>query len=401
MFLGERSGGAAAADHQGGAAGRRDLSSAGTAGERQQVARTKSTPVEEAAGGDSGEMALRDGRTRATINDVARVARVSKKTVSRVINNSPFVREETRERVQAVIARYGYAPDPQARGLAFRRSFLIGLIYDNPSPQYVIDMQQGILAAVRGSGLELVVHPCQRDAANFMQDVRNFVERQKLFGVVLPPSVSEDQRVADLLREIGCPYVRVASVVFEGADSQVHTHDAQGAAEAAHHLAELGHRRIAFISGPDSFRSSHERGRGFADGLASRGLTLDPAYVRQGGYTYDSGVRKAAELLSLPTPPTAIFAGNDEMAAGVYTAARDAGLDIPGDISVVSYDDSPLASRLWPPLTTVRLPIQEVGRMAAEKLLERAKEESERRFEVTEVVPRLVVRQSAGPPRPS
>jgi LacI family transcriptional regulator len=343
-------------------------------------------------------MALENGRTRATINDVARVARVSKKTVSRVINNSPFVREETREKVAAVIAQYGYAPDPQARGLAFRRSFLIGLIYDNPSPQYVIDMQQGILNAVRGSGYELVVHPCDRRAPDFLRDVRNFVERQKLFGVVLPPSVSEDGRVAELLREIGCPYVRVASVVFEGPDSQVHTHDHLGAAEAARYLADLGHRRIAFISGPDTFRSSHQRGLGFAEGLAERGLTLEPAYVRQGAYTYDSGVRIGAELLGLESPPTAIFAGNDEMAAGVYTAARGAGLDIPGDLSIVSYDDSPLAQRLWPPLTTVRLPIQEVGRMAAEKLLERAKEEAERRFEVTEVVPRLVVRQSATPP---
>lgn len=362
------------------------------------MARGKTTPAVEAHPEAPVDAALENGRTRATINDVARLARVSKKTVSRVINNSPFVRDETRERVEAVIAQYGYAPDPQARGLAFRRSFLIGLIYDNPSPQYVIDMQQGILNGVRGSGFELVVHPCQRSAPDFLRDVRNFVERQKLFGVVLPPSVSEDERVAALLREIGCPYVRVASVVFEGPDSQIHTHDHLGAAEAARHLADLGHQRIAFISGPDTFRSSHQRGQGFAQGLAERGLTLDPAYVRQGGYTYDSGVEKGAELLAMRERPTAVFAGNDEMAGGVYAAARDAGLEIPRDLSVVSYDDSPLATRLWPTLTTVRLPIQDVGRMAAEKLLERVKDEAERKFEVTEVVPHLVVRQSATAP---
>ena len=148
----------------------------------------------------------------ATINDVARLAGVSKKTVSRVINNSPFVREETRARVEAVIAESGFSPDPQARGLAFRRYFLVGMIYDNPSPNYVVNMQQGVLDAVRGSWLELVVHPCNRASDNFMADVQGFVVRQKLFGVVMPPSVSEDERVVAMLRDADCPYVRIASV---------------------------------------------------------------------------------------------------------------------------------------------------------------------------------------------
>ena len=335
---------------------------------------------------------------RPTINDIARLAEVSKKTVSRVINKSPFVKEETRERVEAIITRFGYAPDPQARGLAFRRSFLIGLIYDQPNPQYVIDMQQGVLDAVRGSGLELVVHPCRRSDENFLADVRGFVERQKLFGVVIPPSVSEDQRVADLLNEIGCPYVRIASLPLDEARSMVRTHDAKGAGEAARHIAELGHTRVGFISGPSTFRSSHERGRGFAEGLAERGVELKPEYRCEGAYTFESGVDCGARLLAMPERPTAIFCGNDEMAAGVYKAARDAGLDIPGDISIVGYDDSPVAARLWPALTSVRLPIRDMGRMAAEKLLQRDGDEPEAGAAKVEVVPSLVVRQSAAKP---
>ena len=214
----------------------------------------------------------------ATINDVARLAGVSKKTVSRVINNSPFVREETRAKVEAVIAEAGFTPDPQARGLAFRRSFLVGMIYDNPSPNYVVNMQQGVLDAVRGSGLELVVHPCNRASENFLADVEGFVVRQKLFGVVMPPSVSEDERVVAMLRAADCPYVRIASVSLDEPARMVVTNDSLGAAEAARHLAELGHTRVAFISGPDSFRSSHERGRARTDagcGLcAARGLYL-------------------------------------------------------------------------------------------------------------------------------
>jgi LacI family transcriptional regulator len=340
----------------------------------------------------------RTGGKPATINDIARMAEVSKKTVSRVINNSPFVKEETRKRVEAVIAEHGFTPDPQARGLAFRRSFLVGMIYDNPSPNYVVNMQQGVLDAVRGAGLELVVHPCNRANDSFLTDVRNFIVRQKLFGVVMPPSVSEDDRVVAILKEADCPYVRIASVSLDDPACMVVTHDSRGAARAARHLAELGHRRIAFISGPDTFRSSHERGRGFAEGLAEHGLTLDPAYIRRAAYTFESGVEAATELLALPQRPTAIFAGNDEMAIGVMKAARDAGLDVPRDLSIVGFDDLPMASRVWPNLTTVRLPIRDMGRMAAEKLTAGLRGLDPATLVQPEVDPSLVVRDSTAAP---
>lgn len=341
----------------------------------------------------------RPGGKPPTINDIARLAEVSKKTVSRVINNSPFVREQTRKRVQDIIAELGFTPDPQARALAFRRSFLVGMIYDNPSPNYVVNMQQGVLDAVRGSGLELLVHPCDRGSPSFLADVRAFVVRQKLFGVVMPPSVSEDDRVIEVLKESETPYVRIASVSLDEAARMVVTNDSRGAAEAARHLAELGHRRIAFISGPETFRSSHERGRGFADCLAEHGLELEPRYVREAAYTFESGVAAATELLAMPDAPTAIFAGNDEMAIGVMKAARDRGLDVPFDLSIVGFDDLPMASRVWPNLTTVRLPIRDMGRMAAEKLTASLRGLDPAALEQPEVSPSLVVRDSTAPPR--
>jgi LacI family transcriptional regulator len=341
----------------------------------------------------------RTGGKPATINDIARLAEVSKKTVSRVINNSPFVKEDTRKRVEAVIAEHGYSPDPQARGLAFRRSFLVGMIYDNPSPNYVVNMQQGVLDAVRGSGLELLVHPCNRGSETFLHEVQAFIVRQKLFGVVMPPSVSEDDRVVAILREADCPYVRIASVSLDEPARMVVTNDSRGGARAARHLAELGHRCIAFISGPDTFRSSHERGRGFAEGLAEHGVTLDPAYIRRGAYTFESGVEAATELLALPQRPTAIFAGNDEMAIGVMKAARDAGLRVPEELSIVGFDDLPMASRVWPNLTTVRLPIRDMGRMAAEKLTARSRGLDPATLVQPEVDPSLVVRDSTAEPR--
>src|SRR5688500_11694121 len=151
---------------------------------------------------------IKPGRN-ATINDIARLASVSKKTVSRVINQSPLVQEETRARIQAVIDKFGYVPDPQARGLAFRKSFLIGLVYDNPNAQYIVNMMEGVLDAVRNTEYEVVVHPCDRKKPDFVTSVRRFAERQKLRGVILLPPVSENDELTHALAAADCAYVRI------------------------------------------------------------------------------------------------------------------------------------------------------------------------------------------------
>jgi len=134
-----------------------------------------------------------------TINDIARLAGVSKKTVSRVINRSPLVQQETREKIEALIREVGYVPDPMARGLAFRKSFLIGMVYDNPNAQYIVNMQEGALASLRGSGFELVVHPCDSKSEDYIAGVRHFVVQQRLYGVILVPRVSEDSALVEML----------------------------------------------------------------------------------------------------------------------------------------------------------------------------------------------------------
>ena len=338
------------------------------------------------------------GRPQLTINDIARLANVSKRTVSRVLNDSPRVLPETRAKVQSIIEEVGYVPDPQARGLAFRQSFLVGFVYDNPNSHYVTDMLQGTLGALREVGYELVVHPCHRRAPGFLADVRNLVQRQKLFGVVLPPSVSEDEPLIEMLNELGVPYTRIAAVALDLPSKMVVTNDHLGAAEAARHLADLGHAHIAHISGPATSRSTQERRAGFAKGLAERGLSFDPAFLVEGGFTFESGIVCAKQLLSLTPRPTAIFAANDEMAAGVYLAAHEAGLEIPKDLSVIGYDDSPIVSKLWPPLTSVRLPIREMGSMAARKLLAQTSGEESAEVAAYAVTPTLVLRRSASMP---
>ncbi len=334
-----------------------------------------------------------------TINDVARLAGVSKKTVSRVINDSPLVRPDTREKVLALMQSLGYSPDPQARGLAFRRSFLIGLVFDNPTAQYIVNLQYGALDALRDSGFELVVHPCDSKSEGYIAGVQRFAQQQKLYGVILIPRVSEDQALADALKEIGCRYVRIASVAMDEPGNMVLTHDRQAGAEAANYLESLGHRRIALITGPKRYRSSIERGGGFTEGLAKRGVALAPELVYEGGYTFESGVAGAESLLARHPRPTAIFACNDEMAAGVYKAALRMGLSIPGDLSVVGYDDSPLASQLWPALTTIRLPVRDLGRQAAAMLLAENWPRAPQAPAGISISPHLVVRDSCQPPQ--
>ena len=334
---------------------------------------------------------------RPTINDVARLTGVSKKTVSRVINKSPAVKEDTREAILRVMHEIGYAPDPQARGLAFRRSFLIGMIYDNPNPQYVVNMQQGLLDGIRGTGFELVVHPCDRASETFLADVRNFVERQKLYGVVLTPSVSEDERVPPVLREIGCEFIRIASVSLDEPEHMIVTRDHLGGQLAGRHLAELGHRRVGFISGRPTFRSSHERRRGYEEGLAEHGASLDERYVAQGAYTFESGYECGRELLERDDRPTAIFAANDEMAAGVLQAARSLDIRVPDTLSVVGYDNFQLAERIWPRLTTVNTPTRETGRRASTKLVN-PQGAAEQPQDDPRAIPHLVVRESSAPP---
>ena len=338
----------------------------------------------------------KDGR-KPTMRDVAELARVSKKTVSRVINESPLVSKPTPDGIKLIIDSIGYRPDPQARGLAFRRSYLVGLIYDNPNPQYVVNVQLGVLDGLRGTGFELVVHPCDRKSEAFIEDARKFIELQKLYGVVVTPSVSEDERLAEVLRDIGCEYVRIASVALDQDQRMIVTNDRIGGREAGKHLAELGHKRVGMVTGRRSFRSAHERREGFEEGLGEFGVELMPEYVAQGDYTFESGLARGAELIDLDPPPTAIFAANDEMAAGVMQSAMIAGLKVPEELSVVGFDNFQTATRIWPRLTTVETPSREVGMLAARQLLSAAHDTT---IEVAqnETKPRLVRRDSSRKP---
>ncbi len=347
---------------------------------------------------DGSEPSQRRGG-KPTINDVARLAGVSKKTVSRVINNSPLLNDETRERVETVIRKIGYVPNPQARALALRRNFLVGLIHDNPNAQMVLNVQQGILEALSGTDFGLVVRPVDRTSPLMLDDIRDFLERQRLFGVVLLPPISENDALARLCEEVGCRYARMGSAELDDQGHMVASNDRQAVREAVAYLVEHGHRLIGLIQGPHGFRSAAERRAGFEDALATAKIKLPRSLIAEGNYTFESGIEAANRLLDLAPRPTAIFASNDEMAAGVIHAARQRGLAVPDDVSVIGFDDTAIAAHIWPPLTTVRWPIISMARSAALKLVGDVIDPENEVDEPSMFLSTLVRRASVAPPR--
>jgi len=335
-----------------------------------------------------------------TINDVAALAGVSKKTVSRVINRSEFITEKTRLVVQQAIETLGFVPNPQARALAFRRNFLIALLHDNPNAQTVLNFQQGVLDAIKDSDLALLVRPVDRGSGAMLEDVRIFLEKQRPIGAMLLPPISENDELAALCESLGVRYVRVGSALLDDARHCVSSNDREVVAEAVRKLIALGHRRIGFVRGPAGFRSAAEREKGFHEALEEAGLSLADEYYAPGNYRYTAGVEAGEKILSLAEPPTAIFCSNDEMAAGVMSVAHGKGMAVPGELSIIGFDDSPTATHIWPTLSTVRWPIREMGVRAARTLVaDFLGKEAKLAEDESPVLPSTFVeRQSVAPP---
>ena len=306
---------------------------------------------------------------KSTINDVARLAGVSKKTVSRVINKSTLVRKETYEKVEKVIAELKYSPDPQARGLSFRRSFLFGLVYDNVNASFIADVQQGVLDTSRNEGYELVVHPCDNKSEGKIDELQQLIDRLKLAGVILLPPMSEDEGLIKMLNSIECHYVRILSAPLDSPSNMVYSNDRDAMHHVASHLVDLGHREIGFIHGPKSSLAARERYAGFAEALATRHIKLPRRNVAWGDHSFASGLSAAQKLLANKSRPTAIFASNDEMALGTIVAATRWGIQIPEQLSIVGFDDEPHAAEIHPSLTTINQNLKQKGQLAAAKLV--------------------------------
>ncbi len=337
-----------------------------------------------------------------TISDVARLAGVSKRTVSRVLNGSAKVNPETRKEIQRIIKELHYEPSPQARGLATRRSYLIGLLYDDPNALFIHAIQRGILSVCLDAGYELVVHPCDHLNEKLPQTIKRFVTRSKIDGLIVLPPISSNRELLQTLARENYNYVSIAAQLIDEPARVVISEDRSAMHQLADHLVSLGHRNIGFITGPSQRMATIERLGGFRDSLSRHGITLAEGNLIQGDFSFESGIRCGLELLRRHPAPTAIFAANDEMAVGVIHAAHQLGIRVPEQLSVAGYDDSPLASRSLPPLTTFHRHNERLAVLATEKLLKLINDGG--RFadqQETVLHPELFIRQSTGPcPKP-
>ncbi len=340
--------------------------------------------------------------TRATIADVARLAGVSIKTVSRVVNREPNVREATREKVEQAIAELSYRPNPSARNLASLRSHLIGLIYDDPSAYeipsagYVISLQQGVLSACNAADYGLLIHPCNYRDRHVGAELKALVEQARPDGIVLAAPLSNMPKIVDAIAATGTPHVKLSPGEENGQQYTVATNDREICAEMVDYLASLGHERIGFITGHPRHMAIKHRFLGYKEGLERNGLPYRKEFVANGDNSFGSGEACANKLLALSAPPTAIFAANDDMAAGVIRCAHQLGIDVPGRLSVAGFDDISLAHQTSPPLTTIRQPLSAMAEHACQALISNLREGVELRG--AEVVPAtLMIRESTGP----
>jgi LacI family transcriptional regulator len=339
---------------------------------------------------------------RATIDDVAELAGVSIKTVSRVVNREPNVRDATRAKVEQAIAELRYQPNLSARNLASQRARLITLIYDdpsnyeNPSAGYVIRMQSGALSACRTAGYRLVIYPCDFRHKAIDAELKSMLEHARPQGVVLAAPLSNMPKLVNAIVASDTPMVRLSPGTGGAKQYVVATNDREISAEMTRHLASLGHRRIAFIHGDPSHKAVANRYLGYRDGLQQSGLEFSERLTAQGDNSFGSGEAAGAQLMRMTNPPTAIFAANDDMAAGVLRAARLLDVDVPGQLSVAGCDDISLARQLCPTLTTIRQPLSRMAERAALVLIGHGNDESP--LQGSEIVPAAIeIRESTGP----
>ena len=289
-------------------------------------------------------------------------------TVSRVVNGGRNVSAATRELVERAIEELDYSPNLAARRLAGGYSIKVGLLYSNPSASYISQFLMGGLDEAQRRDIQLVVVKCDPGEAELKAAHQLF--DAGVDGIILPAPLCNSNALLEVIRARNIPAVAVASGLPVAGIASVSIDDFDAAREMTAHLISLGHRRIGFIEGSPDQTASARRREGYAAALAEAGIALDPGLVQPGLFTYRSGLEAAEHLLAMEPRPTAIFASNDDMAAAAVAAAHRHGLDVPGQLTVAGFDDTAMATTIWPELTTIRQPISEMAGAAVEVLTE-------------------------------
>lgn len=306
---------------------------------------------------------------RSTIRDVAAAAGVSVKTVSRVLNDHPYVKADTKARIDEAMRRLDFKPSIAARILSGAKSGQIALIYDNHSPYYMHQVLTGCWERCHDEGVRLLAQPVVVTDADVGDQVCDLIAETHVDGAILSSPVTDCEPVLRALESMNVPFVRISPGTNHARSSSVYMDDVQAADDMTTHLVNLGHRRIGFIKGHPNHLASEERLAGYRRALGRAGISFDEGLVAEGAFDFDSGVAAAHLFLDLDRSPSAIFASNDDMAAGVLAVAHERGIDLPGQLSVVGFDDTTLARTVWPPLTTIHQPVADLARTATGLLL--------------------------------
>jgi LacI family transcriptional regulator len=321
-------------------------------------------------------------------------------TVSRVINGEKRVRDETRERVEQCVASLNYLPSSAARALAGGEEIRIGLLHANPSFAYLSEFLVGSLDQASRSNVQLIIEKCDDDGQD-LKAVEHLI-KARVDGFILPPPLSDAEAILEKIHRHGLPAVAVATGRAPDWALSVSIDDRQAAYDMTRHLGALGHERIGFITGNANQAASAERLHGYLTALGDMELERDRTLIVDGLFTYRSGLDAAEKLLDASGPPTAIFASNDDMAAAVVAIAHRRGLDVPRDLTVCGFDDTAMATTIWPELTTIRQPVFDMSRRAVELLVQEIRRRNAGALLAQEphavIGYELIRRQSDGPP---
>ena len=333
-------------------------------------------------------------KSKSTLSDVAKLAKVSIKTASRVVRQEPNVSPKTKAAVQDAITTLKYRPSVAPRAAVGSKSYVLALVFDNPNTGYIVELLRGALDQARKDGYHLIVEPVNLASPNVAEDITNLLVQSNLDGMILPPPLCDDPSILQALESSGKPFARISPSISKHLGLRVEISDYDAAKQMTVKLIQLGHSSIGFVTGRKGTATTRRRLDGFLSAMKDANLTVPDNFILEGNYEYRSGLDAGESLLQQAQRPTAIFASNDEMAAGVIAAAHKSGISVPDELSIAGFDDSVIATVVWPQLTTVRQPIKEMAAAAVNMVTKHCRGQTEENSTARKLPVKLIIRES-------
>ena len=333
-------------------------------------------------------------KSKSTLSDVAKLAKVSIKTASRVVRQEPNVSPKTKAAVQDAITTLKYRPSVAPRAAVGSKSYVLALIFDNPNTGYIAELLRGALDQARKDGYHLIVEPVNLASPNVAEEITNLLVQSNLDGMILPPPLCDDPSILQALESSGKPFARISPSISKHLGLRVEISDYDAAKQMTVKLIQLGHTSIGFVTGRKGTATTRRRLDGFLSAMKDANLAVPDKFILEGNYEYRSGLDAGESILQQAPRPTAIVASNDEMAAGVIAAAHKSGISVPEELSIAGFDDSVIATVVWPQLTTVRQPIKEMAAAAVNMVTKQCRGQTEENSTARKLPVKLIIRES-------